>query len=364
MSPRELPVRGYDHVELWVGNAKQSAYYYRSAFGFRLVAYAGPETGVADRASYVLDQNDIRLVLTSGLRDGDEIVRHHARHGDGVRDVAFLVPDAQEAYDLAVQRGAPALREPEVLADRDGKLVVAAIGTYGDTIHSLIQRDGYGGVHLPGYVRVDQDPLAEPVGLRSIDHVVSNVEPGRMASWTAFYERVLGFSQFRHFSDEDISTDYTSLVSNVLWDGVGRVKLPINEPAEGSRRSQIEEFLDAYDGPGVQHLALETPDIVSTVAAMRARGVEFLEVPSEYYGQARARVGEVDESWDDLAELGVLVDRDDEGYLLQLFTAPVQDRPTMFYEIIQRQGASGFGLGNFRALFEAIERAQARRGNL
>jgi 4-hydroxyphenylpyruvate dioxygenase len=364
MTPRELPVRGYDAIEFWVGNARQAAHWYRTAFGFSLVGYAGPETGVRDRASYVLEQGGIRFVLTSGLRPDHRIVRHHARHGDGVRDVAFQVSDVEEAFAMAVERGAPVHREPEVREDEHGKVVVAAIATYGETIHSLVQRDDYGGVYLPGYQRQHQDPLAEGVGLERVDHVVSNVAPGEMEAWTEFYERVLGFSQLRHFTDEDIATDYTSLMSKVLWDGVGRIKLPINEPAEGRRRSQIEEYLDAYDGPGVQHLALETPDIVATVRAMRQRGVGFLEVPTEYYDEARERVGDVDESWSDLRELGILVDRDDEGYLLQIFTEPVQDRPTVFYEIIQRQGAQGFGLGNFKALFEAIERAQARRGNL
>jgi 4-hydroxyphenylpyruvate dioxygenase len=364
MTPRELPVRGYDAIEFWVGNARQAAHWYRTAFGFRLVGYAGPETGVRDRASYVLEQADIRFVVTSGLRADHEIVTHHARHGDGVRDVAFRVADAEEAFGLAVERGAPVHREPEVREDEHGKVVVAAIGTYGETIHSFVQRDDYSGVYLPGYQTQGPDPLARPVGLERVDHVVSNVPPGEMEAWSAFYERVLGFSPLRHFSEEDISTDYTALMSKVLWDGVGRIKLPINEPAEGRKRSQIDEYLDAYGGPGVQHLALETPDIVTTVRAMRANGVGFLEVPAEYYEEARARVGDVDESWGDLAELGILVDRDDEGYLLQIFTEPVQDRPTVFYEIIQRQGATGFGLGNFNALFEAIERAQARRGNL
>jgi 4-hydroxyphenylpyruvate dioxygenase len=364
MTPRQLPIRGYDHVELWVGNAKQAAHYYRTALGFRLVAYAGPETGVVDRASYVVEQADIRLVLTAGLRAGHEVVAHHARHGDGVRDVAFRVPDVSDALELAVRRGAHPLREPEVLADEHGKLAIATIATYGETVHSLVEREDYTGVHLPGYEPVPEDPLASPVGLRSIDHVVSNVHLGDMEPWTDFYERVLGFAQFRHFTDEDVATADSSLASKVLSDDVGRVKLPINEPGPGAKRSQIEEFLDAYAGPGVQHLALETPDIVATVRAMRERGVGFLDVPAEYYDQARTRVGDVDESWSDLAELGILVDRDEEGYLLQVFTEPVGDRPTLFYEIIQRQGATGFGLGNFRALFEAIERAQRRRGNL
>jgi 4-hydroxyphenylpyruvate dioxygenase len=364
MPSRDLPITGYDAIEFWVGNARQAAHYYRTAFGFRQVGYAGPETGVRDRASYVLEQHDIRFVLTSGLRPGHEIVEHQARHGDGVRDVSFRVDDVEHVFALAVERGAAVHHEPEAREDEYGKVVVAAIRTYGDTIHSLVQRGDYGGVYLPGYRRLDEDTLATPVGLERIDHVVSNVHPGEMERWTGFYEQVLGFSQLRHFTDDDIATEDTALMSKVLWDGVGRIKLPINEPAEGRKRSQIDEYLDAYAGAGVQHLALQTPDIVATVRAMRARGVGFLDVPREYYEDARSRVGDLDESWTDLAELGILVDRDDEGYLLQIFTDPVQDRPTVFYEIIQRQGAQGFGLGNFKALFEAIERAQARRGNL
>jgi 4-hydroxyphenylpyruvate dioxygenase len=347
-----------------VGNAKQAAHYYRSIFGFELVGYAGPETGVRDRASYVLEQHGIRFVLTSGLAPDDVVVDHVTRHGDGVRDVSLRVPDAVEAFELATQRGATPLREPEVLEDEDGKLVVASIAVFGDTVHSFVQRDDYAGVHLPGFVRVDHDPLAASTGLREVDHVVANVEYGAMDAWSAFYERILGFSQLRHFDDEAISTEYTSLMSKVLADGGGRIKIPINEPALGPKRSQIDEYLDANDGPGIQHLALATDDIVATVRELSRRGLAFLDVPTEYYAEARARVGEVDESWDDLAELGILVDRDEEGYLLQIFTEPVQDRPTVFFEIIQRHGATGFGVGNFKALFEAIERAQARRGNL
>jgi 4-hydroxyphenylpyruvate dioxygenase len=361
---RDLPVKGYDAIEFWVGNAKQAAHFYRTAFGFRLVGYAGPETGVRDRASYVLQQRAIRFVLSTGLDPDHEIVRHQMLHGDGVRDVAFQVPDAEDAFRLAVERGATPFREPEVLEDDHGKLVVAAIRAYGDTIHSFVQRDDYGGVYKPGFERIDDDPIGRPVGLSSIDHVVCNVELGAMDTWARFYERILGFSQLRHFDDEAISTEYTALMSKVLWDGQGRIKLPINEPAESKKRSQIDEYLDAYRGPGVQHLALSTGDIIATVRGLRDNGVEFLTVPPEYYRDAKERVGGIDESWDDLVELGILVDRDDEGYLLQIFTQPVEDRPTLFYEIIQRHGATGFGVGNFKALFEAIERAQARRGNL
>jgi len=360
----DVSISGYDAIEFWVGNARQAAHFYRSAFGFELVAYAGPETGIRDRASYVLEQHGIRFVVTSGLDHHHEIVRHQAAHGDGIRDVAFRVPDAVAAFEHAAERGARPQRDPEVLEDEHGKLVIAAIAAYGDTIHSFVQRDHYGGAYLPGYARVAADPIAEPTGLEAIDHVVANVPLGDMEPWSRFYERILGFSELRHFDDDTISTDYTALMSKVLGDGEGRVKLPINEPAAGAKRSQIDEYLDAYGGPGVQHLALSTKDIVSTIRDLSSRGVGFLSVPDEYYGEAQDRVGELDESWDDLAELGVLVDRDDEGYLLQIFTEPVQDRPTVFFEIIQRHGASGFGVGNFKALFEAIERAQARRGNL
>jgi 4-hydroxyphenylpyruvate dioxygenase len=361
---RDLPIKGYDAIEFWVGNAKQSAHYYRTAFGLELVGYAGPETGVRDRASYVLQQRAIRFVLTTGLDPDHEVVRHQALHGDGVRDVAFRVPDAAEAFELAVGRGATPFHEPEVREDEHGKVVVAAIRAYGDTIHSFVQRDDYSGVYLPGFEPTGQDPIAQPVGLSSIDHVVCNVELGAMDEWARFYASIMGFAELRHFDDEAISTEYTALMSKVLWDGKGRIKLPINEPAEGKKRSQIDEYLDSYRGPGVQHLALSTGDIISTVRALRANGLGFLTVPPEYYDDAKQRVGEVDESWDELAELGILVDRDDEGYLLQIFTEPVEDRPTVFFEIIQRHGATGFGVGNFKALFEAIERAQERRGNL
>ncbi|HSK23420.1 MAG TPA: 4-hydroxyphenylpyruvate dioxygenase [Egicoccus sp.] len=368
MTTQDLPLLGYDAIEFWVGNAKQAAHFYRSAYGFRLVGYAGPETGVRDRASYVLEQGAIRFVMTSGLAPDHEVNRHVLRHGDGIRDVAFSVADAEEAFELAVARGAEPYGEPRIDEDEFGKVVCASIGTYGETIHSFVQRGDYSGVHLPGYTEIAHDPVADllgdDVGLALIDHVVGNVAYGDMDEWAEFYQRILGFSQLRHFDDEDISTEYSALMSKVLWDGDGRIKMPINEPAEGRKRSQIEEYLDAYGGPGVQHLALATDDIVRTVTALRRRGVAFLSVPAEYYVEAKQRVGDVDESWDDLAKLGILVDRDDEGYLLQIFTEPVQDRPTVFYEIIQRNGSRGFGAGNFKALFEALERAQDRRGNL
>jgi 4-hydroxyphenylpyruvate dioxygenase len=360
----DIAIKGYDAIEFWVGNAKQAAHFYRTAFGFELVGYSGPETGVRDRASYVLKQRSLRFVLTSGLSPDHEIVAHQSLHGDGVRDVAFTVADAEDAFRLAVERGATPFRQPEATEDDHGKVVTSAIEAYGDTIHSFVQRDDYSGVYLPGYEPTGPDPFARPTGLSGIDHVVCNVELGAMDEWAGFYARILGFSEFRHFTDEDISTEYTALMSKVLWDGVGRIKLPINEPAESKKKSQIEEYLEAYRGPGVQHLAISTGDIISTVRDLRSRGISFLEVPPEYYDDVKARVGEVNEAWDDLAELGILVDRDDEGYLLQIFTEPVEDRPTLFYEVIQRHGATGFGLGNFKALFEAIERAQERRGNL
>ena len=359
-----FPIQGYDHLEFWVGNAKQSAHYYRHAFGYDLVAYAGPETGVRDRASYVLKQRGIRLVLTTPLSPISEISQHVAMHGDGVRSVAFTVPDAEEAFRQAVERGAVPHGQPEVWEDDAGKAVVASVKAYGDTVHTFVGREDYTGAFLPGYEAIEAPRLSDPVGLSGIDHVVANVELGKMDHWARWYADVFGFSQFHHFSDDDISTDYTALMSKVIWDGKGRIKLPINEPAEGRKKSQIEEYLEWYRGPGVQHIALSTGNIIETVKAMRDRGVQFLNVPDTYYTEARERVGEVDESWDELQEHGILVDRDEEGYLLQIFTEPVEDRPTVFYEIIQRHGATGFGVGNFKALFISIERAQERRGNL
>jgi 4-hydroxyphenylpyruvate dioxygenase len=370
MHTPEMEIVGYDAIEFHVGNARQAAHFYRTGFGFRLVAYAGPETGVRDRVSYVLEQGGIRFVVTAGLTPEHPVTRWQLRHGDGIRDVAFRVPDAEAAFALATERGAVPLHEPEVLTDEHGKLTVAAIAVYGDTIHSLVQRDDYSGSYRPGFVAVP-DPLAGAgdaafgaVGLHGIDHVVANVHLGDMEPWVAFYQRILGFSQLRHFDDETISTEDTALMSKVLADGRGRVKLPINEPATGRKRSQIEEYLDANRGAGIQHLALATDDIVGTVRTLTARGIRFLAVPETYYQEVRERIGEVDESWDDLARCGILVDRDEEGYLLQIFTEPVQDRPTLFYEIIQRRGAQGFGVRNFRSLFAAVEREQARRGNL
>ena len=361
-----MPLEGWDHIELWVGNAKQAAYFYEHAFGFTRTAYAGPETGVRDRASYVLQQNDIRLVLTSGLRSDSEIVQHACRHGDGVRDVALRVPDASRAYGEAIARGARSVAEPRWLEDEWGRVELASIATYGETTHTFVRRGDYEGAYLPGYrSELANGAGLEGIGLKTIDHVVGNVELGRMNEWVSFYERTLGFTELIHFSDEAIHTEYSALMSKVMTDGEGKIKFPINEPAEGRRKSQIEEYLDFYEGPGVQHIALEVNDIVRTVDTLRERGVRFLvATPGSYYEDAVQRVGEIDASWDDLRRLGILADRDEEGYLLQIFTATAQDRPTLFFEVIERHGSRGFGEGNFKALFEAIEREQALRGNL
>ncbi len=359
-----FPINGTDYIEFYVGNAKQAAHYYRAAFGFELLGYRGPETGVRDRASYLLQQDKIRLVLTSPLGPDGPIAEHVRRHGDGVRDMAFWVDDARAAWATAVERGARSVQEPTVLEDADGRVVIAAIATYGDTIHSIVERGEYRGLFLPGFVARSSPFTPGPVGLKYVDHCVGNVELGKMNEWVAFYERVLGFFNLLTFDDEDISTEYSSLMSKVMSNGNGRIKFPINEPASGKKKSQIEEYLDFFGGPGVQHIACATDDILATVTAMKARGVEFLQTPTSYYADLAQRIGPIDEPIERLAELGILVDRDDEGYLLQIFTKPVQDRPTLFYEIIQRKGAKGFGKGNFKALFEAIEREQALRGNL
>ena len=356
---------GIDHAELWVGNAKQAAHFYRTGFGFTPVAYAGPETGLRDRASWVVEQGAIRLVLTSALRPDSEIAAHVARHGDGVRDIALAVHDAAVAYAAAVDRGADGVLEPTDSKDEHGILRQAAIATYGDTIHSLVDRSAYTGPFLPGFVAWSSVPDPLPAaGLEAIDHVVGNVELGRMDHWVAFYERVMGFTQLVHFSDEAISTEYSALMSKVVWDGDGRIKFPINEPAEGKKRSQIDEYLDFYGGPGVQHIAIQTGDIVASVRALRARGIEFMRVPDTYYAELADRFDDVDLDLDSLRELGVLADRDEEGYLLQIFSRMAQDRPTVFFELIERHGARGFGEGNFKALFVALEREQALRGNL
>ncbi|MBA2627522.1 MAG: 4-hydroxyphenylpyruvate dioxygenase [Gemmatimonadales bacterium] len=359
-----FPINGTDYIEFWVGNAKQAAQYYRSAFGFQLLAYRGPETGIRDRATYLLVQNKVRLLLTSAVGPNNVIADHVYRHGDGVRDIALWVDDAREAFAVAVERGAVAVQEPTVLRDEQGEIVIAAIQTYGDTIHSLVQRSGYNGPFMPGFQPITSRYNPPPVGLQYVDHCVGNVELGKMNVWVKFYEDVMGFRNLISFDDKDISTEYSSLMSKVVASGNDRIKFPINEPAAGKKKSQIDEYLEFYNGPGVQHLAITTNNIVETVTALHDRGVEFLRVPATYYDTVLDRVGKIDEDLAPLKELGILIDRDDEGYLLQIFSKPVQDRPTVFYEIIQRKGARSFGKGNFKALFEAIEREQALRGNL
>jgi 4-hydroxyphenylpyruvate dioxygenase len=361
-----MPLDGWDHVELWVGNAKQAAYFYEHALGFRRTAYAGPETGVRDRASYVLEQSDVRFVVTSALRRGHEVGEFANVHGDGVKDIALRVPDAREAYRQAVQRGARGVMEPKWVDDEWGRVELASIATYGDVVHTFVNRSEYEGAYLPGYVPQPSanGAAADEVGLLAIDHVVGNVELGRMNHWVEFYERVFGMTEMIHFSDEDISTEYSALMSKVMTDGQGKIKFPINEPAEGKRKSQIEEYLEFNHGPGAQHVALTSADIVRTVEALQRRGMIFLQTPEAYYDETPERVGDIDESWDDLRRLRILADRDDDGYLLQIFTKTAQDRPTLFFEVIERHGARGFGDGNFKALFEAIEREQALRGNL
>ena len=359
-----MPLKGWDHLEFYVGNAKQAAYFYEHAFGFTRTAYAGPETGVRDRASYVLEQGDIRFVLTSGLRPDSEITRFACAHGDGVKDVALTVPSASEAYRQAVQRGARGVVEPHSVEDDFGRIELASIATYGDNLHTFVNRDDYAGPYMPGYVSVGENGSTAGIGLQTLDHVVGNVELGRMNHWVEFYERVLGFTELIHFSDEAIHTEYSALMSKVMMDGEGKIKFPINEPAEGKRKSQIEEYLEYYGGPGVQHVALATDDIVATVDALKERGVVFLSTPDSYYDDVEDRVGEIGEDWDAIRRLRILADRDEEGYLLQIFTKTAQDRPTLFFEVIERHGSRGFGEGNFKALFEAIEREQALRGNL
>jgi len=359
-----FPINGTDYIEFYVGNAKQAAHYYQAGFGFQLVGYRGPETGTRDRVSYLLQQNKIRLVLTSALGPDGEIAQHVNEHGDGVRDIALWVDDARDAFAKAVARGAVALHEPNVLKDDTGEIVVAAIHIYGDTIHSLVERRNYRGLFMPGFKTVIPHYQTQEVGLLYVDHCVGNVELGKMNEWVGFYEKVMGFKNLITFDDADISTEYSALMSKVMANGNERIKFPINEPARGKKKSQIDEYLDFYRGPGVQHLALATNDIIRTVTTLRDRGVEFLSTPTSYYADLQRRVGKIDEPIETLQQLGILVDRDPDGYLLQIFSRNVQDRPTVFYEIIQRKGARGFGKGNFRALFEAIEREQAARGNL
>jgi 4-hydroxyphenylpyruvate dioxygenase len=360
-----MPLLGWDYVEFWVGNAKQAAYFYEHAMGFTRTAYAGPETGVRDRASYVLEQGEIRFVVTSALREDHEITRHHARHGDGVREIALTVPDATQAYREAVQRGARGVAEPRRLEDEFGSLEVSAIATYGETLHTFVNRGDYGGPFKPGYTSVSSNGRTNPgVGLTNVDHIVGNVELGHMDEWVEFYERVFGMKNILHFGDDQIQTEYSALMSKVMADGDRKIKFPINEPAEGKRKSQIDEYLDFYGGPGAQHIALASSNIVETVEQMKQRGILFLDTPDTYYDDVEDRVGEIDESYSDLQRHKILADRDDDGYLLQIFTKTAQDRPTVFFEVIERHGATSFGDGNFKALFEAIEREQALRGNL
>jgi 4-hydroxyphenylpyruvate dioxygenase len=357
-----MPLHGIDHVELWVGNASQAAYFLTRAYGFADVAYRGLETGSRESVSHLLEQGRIRLLLTGTLRSGTQIAREHARHGDGVKVIALSVPDVERAYAEATARGARGVVEPHELRDDDGVVRLADVATYGDTLHRFVDRSGYSGIFMPGFA--GKGLRAEDPMLWGIDHIVGNVELGEMERWVRYYEDVFGMTEMIHFSDEAISTEYSALMSKVVTSGDGRVKFPINEPAEGKRKSQIDEYLEFYEGAGAQHIALSTRDIVGTVTALSERGVEFLRTPEAYYDEVPGRVGEIAESLEDLRRLGILVDRDDEGYLLQIFTKPLGDRPTIFFEIIERHGARGFGEGNFKALFEAIEREQARRGNL
>jgi 4-hydroxyphenylpyruvate dioxygenase len=361
-APDTMPLNGIDHLELYVGNAKQAAFYFCQAFGFREVAYAGLETGVRDRTAHVLRQGRITLVLTGTLNADTDVAAHHHRHGDGVKVIALSVPDVDYAYRTALERGATGVEAPHELADADGTVRLATIAAYGETVHTFVERKNYDGVFLPGFEA--RDSTTPDAGLLTIDHVVGNVELGHMDEWVGFYESVFGMTEMLHFTDRDISTEYSALMSKVVADGKGRVKFPINEPAEGKRKSQIDEYLEYYGSAGAQHIAVATRDIVKTVEHLAERGVEFLRTPEAYYDEVPGRVGEIDEDVADLRRLGILVDRDDEGYLLQIFTKPVGDRPTIFLEIIERHGARGFGDGNFKALFEAIEREQELRGNL
>jgi 4-hydroxyphenylpyruvate dioxygenase len=359
-----LPLLGTDHVELYVGNAKQAAHYYQAAWGFQPVAYAGLETGLKDRVSYVLKQDKITLVLTSPLQSGGAINRHIEAHGDGVKFIALWVDDASKSYQETVKRGAKSYMVPKKLEDEHGEVILSGIHTYGETIHIFVERKNYKGVFMPGYKPWNPMYRPAPLGLKYIDHMVGNVGWNEMNKWCEFYAKVMGFAQLVSFDDKDISTEYTALMSKVMSNGNGRIKFPINEPAEGRKKSQIEEYIQFYNGAGVQHIALATDNIIETVTELQKRGVEFLYVPESYYDTVLDRVGEIDENLQPLKELGILIDRDDEGYLLQIFTKPVLDRPTMFFEIIQRKGAQSFGKGNFKALFEAIEREQEMRGTL
>lgn len=359
-----LPLQGTDYVEFYVGNAKQAAHYYKTAFGFQSLAYAGPETGVKDRASYAIRQNNLTFVLTTPLKANNEIADHIYKHGDGVKVLALKVDDAAAAWEETTKRGAKSYLKPQIYKDDSGEMVMSGIHIYGDTVHVFVERKNYNGVFMPGYREWKSDYNPAETGLLYVDHCVGNVGWNQMNPWVKFYEDVMGFKNILTFDDNDISTEYSALMSKVMSNGNGFVKFPINEPAEGKKKSQVEEYLEFYDGEGVQHVAVATNNILQTVTELQKRGVEFLKVPSSYYADLIERVGHIDEDLKPLSELGILVDRDDEGYLLQIFSKPVEDRPTLFFEIIQRKGAKSFGKGNFKALFEAIEREQAERGNL
>ncbi len=359
-----LPIKGTDHIEFYVGNAKQAAFYYQHCLGFELIAYSGPETGVKDRCSYVLKQDKIRFILTTSLQPDSYISEHVKKHGDGVKVLALWVDDATKSFQETISRGAESAGEPKKLTDKFGEIVVASIKTYGQTIHTFVERTNYTGVFMPGFVEVKSTAQINPIGLKYVDHCVGNVELGKMNYWVDFYEKVMGFSLLITFDDKDISTEYSALMSKVVSNGNGYIKFPINEPAAGKKKSQIEEYLDFYHSAGVQHIAIATDDIIFTVGELRKRGVEFLRVPDAYYDDVLDRVGNINEDLQALKKLNILIDRDEEGYLLQIFTKPIQDRPTLFFEIIERNGAKSFGKGNFKALFEAIEHEQELRGNL
>ncbi len=359
-----LPLMGTDYVEFYVGNAKQSAHFYKTAFGFQSLAYAGPETGLMDRVSYVIRQNKLTFVLTTALRADQEIAQHVSKHGDGVKVLALMVENATDAWQQTTKRGGKSYLEPKRLTDENGEVVMSGIHTYGETIHLFIERKNYKGIFMPGFRKIESVYNPASTGLLYVDHCVGNVGWNQMNLWVKFYEKVMGFKNILSFDDSDISTEYSALMSKVMSNGNGFVKFPINEPAEGKKKSQVEEYLDFYNGEGVQHVAIATADIVATVTDLKSRGVEFLKIPSSYYDDVLDRVGKIDEDLAPLSDLGILIDKDEEGYLLQIFSKPLQDRPTLFFEIIQRKGAKSFGKGNFKALFEALEREQDARGNL
>lgn len=359
-----LPLMGTDYVEFYVGNAKQSAHFYKTAFGFQSLAYAGPETGLMDRVSYVIRQNKLTFVLTTALRQDHEIAAHVNKHGDGVKVLALMVEDATDAWEQTTKRGGKSYMEPKKLTDENGVVVMSGIHTYGETVHLFIERKNYNGVFMPGFKKMESAYNPASTGLLYVDHCVGNVGWNQMNPWVKFYEEVMGFKNILSFDDNDISTEYSALMSKVMSNGNGFVKFPINEPAEGKKKSQVEEYLDFYNGEGVQHVAIATADIVTTVKDLQSRGIEFLKIPMSYYSDVLDRVGKIDEDLLPLSELGILIDKDEEGYLLQIFSKPLQDRPTIFFEIIQRKGAKSFGKGNFKALFEALEREQDARGNL